>query len=197
MPTISNTESQGAMRTMLRQDKASYRTAVTQYFSHWDVNQHDAEHETDEARQMRTHDSTGLTQQYYHLTTYIFEHAWGESFHFCRFARGENFARAIARHEHYLAASIGIKGDMRVLDVGCGVGGPAREIVKFTGCHVTGLNISKNQIEHANAYAERDGLSHKVDFVRGDFMVSQSSLFSEVITLITSAAEHAVSRCFI
>jgi sterol 24-C-methyltransferase len=58
----------------------------------------------------------------------------------CRFAYGEGFHAAIARHEHYLAYKIGIQKNMTVLDVGCGVGGPARQIAKFTGCKVVGLN---------------------------------------------------------
>lgn len=61
---------------------------------------------------------------------------------------------------------------MRVLDVGCGVGGPAREIVKFAGCHVTGLNINGYQVQRATSYAAKEGLSHKLDFKQGDFMVS-------------------------
>ena len=65
---------------------------------------------------------------------------------------------------------------MRVLDVGCGVGGPAREIVKFTGAHVTGLNNNDYQIERATRYAANEGLSDKLDFVKGDFMVCLLSL---------------------
>jgi sterol 24-C-methyltransferase len=60
---------------------------------------------------------------------------------------------------------------MKVLDVGCGVGGPAREIVKFTGAHVTGLNNNDYQIERATRYAAKEGLSHLLDFKKGDFMV--------------------------
>jgi sterol 24-C-methyltransferase len=60
---------------------------------------------------------------------------------------------------------------MKVLDVGCGVGGPAREIVKFTGAHVTGLNNNDYQIERATKYAQKEGLSHLLNFVKGDFMV--------------------------
>lgn len=63
---------------------------------------------------------------------------------------------------------------MKVLDVGCGVGGPAREIVKFTGAHVTGLNINEYQVSRASIYAEKEGLSDKLNFVQGDFMVSRS-----------------------
>lgn len=64
-----------------------------------------------------------------------------------------------------------IRKGMRVLDVGCGVGGPAREIVKFTGAHVTGLNLNEYQVQRATNYAAREGLSNLLDFVQGDFMV--------------------------
>lgn len=154
---------------MTRRDKAAHRAVTSEYFQHWDSQSIDCE--TAEARQIRSNHYAGLTQQYYSLSTDIFEHAWGESFHFCRFGRGESFQQAIARHEHFLASMIGIRSNMRVLDVGCGVGGPAREIVKFTGCHVTGLNITDYQLQRARMYAKRDGLSHRLEFVEGDFMV--------------------------
>ena len=111
---------------------------------------------------------------YYNLATDLYEYGWGGSFHFCRFAYGEPFKQAIARHEHYLAHSMGIKEGMKVLDVGCGVGGPAREIVKFTGCHVTGFNNNDYQIQRGTHYAKKEGLSDKLDFCKGDFMVRYS-----------------------
>jgi len=60
---------------------------------------------------------------------------------------------------------------MSVLDVGCGVGGPAREIAKFAGVNITGLNNNDYQIERATRYAKLDGLEDQVKFVKGDFMV--------------------------
>ena len=60
---------------------------------------------------------------------------------------------------------------MKVLDVGCGVGGPAREICKFSGANITGLNNNDYQIQRATKYAAREGLSSKLNFVKGDFMV--------------------------
>jgi len=60
---------------------------------------------------------------------------------------------------------------MRVLDVGCGVGGPAREIAKFTGCNITGITINEYQVQRATRYAQRDGLADQLQFVQGDFMV--------------------------
>lgn len=91
---------------------------------------------------------------------------WGGSFHFCRYYIGEEFNRAIARHEHYLASNIGIKANMRVLDVGCGVGGPAREIAHFTGAHITGLNNNAYQIQRATHYAAKELLQEQTDFVK-------------------------------
>lgn len=57
-----------------------------------------------------------------------------------------------------------------MLDVGCGVGGPAREISKFTDANIVGLNNNDYQIQRATRYAEQDGLSDKVSFTKGDFM---------------------------
>jgi sterol 24-C-methyltransferase len=110
-------------------------------------------------------------RSYYNLATDLYEYGWGQCFHFCRYSPGEAFYQAIARHEHFLAAQIGIKPGMKVLDVGCGVGGPAREIAKFTDAHITGLNNNDYQIARATRYAVRDGLSGQLKFVKGDFMV--------------------------
>lgn len=112
---------------------------------------------------------------YYDLATGLYEEAWGQSFHFCRFSKSEPFLQALARHEHYLSSSIGLKKDMKVLDVGCGVGGPAREIAKFSDAHITGLNINDYQIARATRAAAAIGMSDRLTFVKGDFMVSQSS----------------------
>ena len=163
------------------------KAAVDDYFKHWNIKGQD---ETDADRKSRRDEYATLTRHYYNLATDLYEYGWGTSFHFCRyrrrfvrrchaltvsrFAYGEPFRQAIARHEHYLAHQIGIKQGMTVLDVGCGVGGPAREMVKFTGCNVVGLNNNDYQIERATHYAHKEGLADKMKFVKGDFMVRVS-----------------------
>lgn len=121
--------------------------------------------------QTRTKDYASLTRQYYNLATDFYEYGWSQSFHFCRFGPREAFAAAIARHEHYLAHTINIRPEMQVLDVGCGVGGPAREIARFTGASVTGITINEYQVQRATRYAAQDGLPpSRCAFVAGDFM---------------------------
>ena len=67
-----------------------------------------------------------------------------------------------------------LREGMKVLDVGCGVGGPAREIAKFAGVNITGLNNNDYQIERARRYAVKEGLSSQLSFTKGDFMVGSS-----------------------
>ena len=107
---------------------------------------------------------------YYNNATDFYEYGWGTSFHFCRFAFREPFYQAIARHEHYLAHRMNLKEGYRVLDVGCGVGGPGREMIKFSGCNVVGLNNNDYQIERSLNYAKREGVADKWSAVKGDFM---------------------------
>jgi sterol 24-C-methyltransferase len=79
---------------------------------------------------------------------------------------------AIARHEHYLAHKLGLREGMAVLDLGCGVGGPAKEIAAFAGCKVVALNLNAYQIHHGRKLAKKEGISEDVvEFVQGDFMV--------------------------
>ncbi len=63
-----------------------------------------------------------------------------------------------------------LQENQRVLDVGCGVGGPAREIIKFAGVNVMGLNNNDYQIERSLQYAKKEGLEAKYNATKGDFM---------------------------
>ncbi|KAF9161024.1 Delta(24)-sterol C-methyltransferase [Actinomortierella ambigua] len=149
-------------------DRTFQPELVEEYMKHWKKDE--PTEETEQDRDERTHSYKAVTNGFYNLATDFYEYAWGTSFHFCRFHFREPFEQAVARHEHYLAARGGFKSSDRILDIGCGVGGPARAIAHFTGAHITGLNNNDYQIQRARRYATMHGLDHQQEFVKGDFM---------------------------
>jgi SAM-dependent methyltransferase len=62
---------------------------------------------------------------------------------------------------------LGLSSDMRVLDVGSGIGGPARYFAREHGCHVTGIDLTEELVQVANALTRRCGLSDRAAFVQG------------------------------
>jgi SAM-dependent methyltransferase len=63
-----------------------------------------------------------------------------------------------------LARLAGITGDMSVLDVGSGIGGPARFLAATYGCQVTGVDLSEPFVDAARYLTERTGQSELVSF---------------------------------
>jgi ubiquinone/menaquinone biosynthesis C-methylase UbiE len=55
-----------------------------------------------------------------------------------------------------------------VLDVGSGLGGPARQVAAASGCRVTGVDITGAYVEAASELTQRCGLSDRVRFVHSD-----------------------------
>lgn len=58
--------------------------------------------------------------------------------------------------------------ETRVLDLGCGLGGPARRLAKDFACQVTGIDLTPEYVEVATLLAERTGLTGRATFVKGD-----------------------------
>jgi sarcosine/dimethylglycine N-methyltransferase len=63
-----------------------------------------------------------------------------------------------------LAKLAGITADTSVLDVGSGVGGPARFLAATYGCRVTGVDLSEPFVDAARYLTERTGQSGQVSF---------------------------------
>jgi sterol 24-C-methyltransferase len=92
-----------------------------------------------------------------------------KSFHFAPRKKGETFNESIIRAEHYVALRTNIQPDSRVLDVGCGVGGPMLNIHQLTNADITGVTINQYQVRVANQYCEQKGISDKCRVLQGDF----------------------------
>jgi SAM-dependent methyltransferase len=63
-----------------------------------------------------------------------------------------------------LAALAGITADMSVLDVGSGLGGPARFLAATYGCRVIGVDLSEPFVDGARYLTERTGQRGRVSF---------------------------------
>jgi sterol 24-C-methyltransferase len=80
-------------------------------------------------------------------------------------------------YEESVARELGLKAGDRVLDLGCGRGRVAAHMSKYTGAHVTGLNLDADQLASARAFAAKRKLP--LEFVQQDFNVLPLNLETE------------------
>jgi SAM-dependent methyltransferase len=66
-----------------------------------------------------------------------------------------------------LLSRLDIKPGMDVLDIGCGIGGPARTIALGTGARVTGVDLTPAFVVAATALSRMAGMSDRVVFKVG------------------------------
>ena len=69
----------------------------------------------------------------------------------------------------HIVKKLDIKKGQKILEVGCGWGGMAFEIAKQKGCEVTGISLSKNQINYCKDKAKELGLDNQVNFELADY----------------------------
>jgi MPBQ/MSBQ methyltransferase len=67
-----------------------------------------------------------------------------------------------------LARLLSLKSDDRVLDLGCGIGGPSRYLAQTFRCRVVGIDLSPEFCRAATMLAERTGLADHVAYREGD-----------------------------
>jgi ubiquinone/menaquinone biosynthesis C-methylase UbiE len=67
-----------------------------------------------------------------------------------------------------LARQLGLDETMQVLDVGSGLGGASRCLAAEFGCHVTGIDLSREYCSVATKLAQRLGLSSRVIYRHGN-----------------------------
>lgn len=67
-----------------------------------------------------------------------------------------------------LAMQLGLRDDMTVLDVGCGVGGPSRYLALQYGCRVVGVDLTDAFVKAATMLAEKLKLSDRLEYRQAD-----------------------------
>jgi SAM-dependent methyltransferase len=69
---------------------------------------------------------------------------------------------------HELADALSVSATAHLLDIGSGIGGPARYLANRFGCHVTGVDLTPEFCEVARHLTKMIGLEALVRFEQGD-----------------------------
>jgi len=97
----------------------------------------------------------------------------GDDLHFGYFENRQiPLSVATARLTRQMADWAQLRSETRVLDIGCGIGGPACFLAREVGCPVTGISTSNVGVEIAASRAEAQGLTDRVQFFERDAMAN-------------------------
>ena len=118
---------------------------------------------------------TAAVARYYDTTVDLYEDLWGEHVHHGYWdpharpgADPADRIGATDRLVRELVGYAGIPAGAHVLDVGCGIGGPALHLAGALGATVEGVTLSAAQAARATAKAEAAGLADRARFHRRD-----------------------------
>ncbi len=105
---------------------------------------------------------------HYDLATPFYRWLWGVHIHHGLWEGEETPEQAQQQLIERLASAAGLTANMRVLDVGCGMGGSSIYLARQLGCQVTGLTLSRTQLLWARLAAWRQGVHRRVTIHRQD-----------------------------
>ena len=89
----------------------------------------------------------------------------------CAYFKNENDSLESAQNNkiQHIIKKLNIKPNQKVLDVGCGWGSLAIDIAKSAKCEVTGITLSKNQLNYCNQKAKENNLENQIKFKLMDY----------------------------
>ena len=117
-----------------------------------------------------SYDHTRTVKEYYDLCGEFMVFGWGESLHFAPLSPSESLEDSKLRHQRLMIAKLELCEGMTVVDVGCGIGGPMRRVVREAGVRVVGVNNNEIQLDKAKSLNTEAGLDHMVDYLACSFM---------------------------
>jgi cyclopropane fatty-acyl-phospholipid synthase-like methyltransferase len=113
--------------------------------------------------------ATGDVGAYYDVLTPVLRQLWGENLHIGLWPdESDDVAAAGDRLTDLLLSELLLRPEQRLLDIGCGIGGPALRLARTTGASVSGVTISTTQVALATARAEAAGLERRATFHLAD-----------------------------
>eukprot|EP00968_Pinguiococcus_pyrenoidosus_P011031 scaffold878_cov271-Pinguiococcus_pyrenoidosus.AAC.34 len=146
------------------------KTSVKEYFDLFDGARNNVGTISDDASvKHREAEYQTMLVNFYDLVTDFYEWGWGQSFHFGPRWKNEEFMESIKRAEYHLCNVLNMRPGVRAIDVGCGVGGPLRNMAIFSGSTIDGVTINEYQVRVGNKYNERMGLKDTCTIHQGDF----------------------------
>ena len=116
------------------------------------------------------YDHSETVREYYDICTEFMVSLWSESLHFAPLSPRESLEESQIRHQRLMMARLELRQGMRVIDVGCGVGGPMRRVAREAGVRVVGVNNNEIQLERAKALSAEAGLDDMVEYLACSFM---------------------------
>src|SRR5215210_4426345 len=119
-------------------------------------------------------DSSSVVARYYDRVQWLYNLGWSaggtRSLHYgLWWDDTRSLAEAIVNGDRFVAEKLAVHASDHVLEMGCGVGGTSVFLAKTFGCRVTGITISRVQLEQAAKYAVASGVRHLVQFVLMDY----------------------------
>jgi tocopherol O-methyltransferase len=110
----------------------------------------------------------------------------------------KSFSESLINTNRMMMEISGISGNDKVLDAGCGVGGAAFYINRMKNSEVTGISLSKKQVDFANGIAVNKNIADKVNFRVMDFTQTYFSDESfDVVWACESVCQAADKDAFI
>ncbi len=116
------------------------------------------------------YDHAETVKEYYDLCSEFMVFGWSESLQFAPLSPHESLEESQVRHQRRMIEKLDLREGMTVIDVGCGIGGPMRRVVREAGVRVVGVNTSGVQLDKAKSLNAEAGIDHMVDYLACSFM---------------------------
>ncbi len=116
------------------------------------------------------YEHTRTVAEYYDLCTGFMVWGWGESLHFAPLSPRESLEESVIRHQRHMISRLELRPGMKVVDIGCGIGGPMRRVAREAGVRVVGINASEVQCNSARRLNAAAGLADWTECLQCSFM---------------------------